>query len=511
MRKIWGGVIMRATLIVITIILQVVFWFGLIYILGDYSEWLFVILIALNLFSIAYVIVQDTYPENKIPWIILMSTMPLVGGLIYFVFSGHRISKRRQALYEQISNNLKLALLSAKDNHQTLLKDDIQALRQSTYISNTADAPAQTNTQVTYFKLGEEKLEALLNELKKAKKFIFLEYFIIEEGKMWSQVEEVLVQKASEGVDIRIMYDDMGCWLTLPQDFAKRLSSYENIDCRVFNRFTHLFNANFNNRDHRKICVIDGNTGFTGGINIADEYINHKIKHGHWKDTAIMLKGDAVYNLTVMFLSMWETMTEQIENYADYAPTKTYEADGVIQPFSDTPLDEHAVGETVYMGMLNRARDYVYITTPYLIISREMRVALMSAAKSGVDVRIILPGIGDKQFVHFLSRSYYEELLKAGVKIYEYTPGFIHSKMFISDDDISVVGTINLDYRSLSLHYECAVWMYKASVIQEIKEDFLETQEKCREITLDNFEHKGKFGILKFTFLGILRTFSPLM
>ncbi len=505
-----SNIMARSVVIIITVILQIGLWAGLIYLLGDFSEWLPVILPMLSLFCIGYIIIQDTYQENKITWIILMFTFPLVGGLIYVFFSGHRVSRRRKVIYKKIDDNFEKAMIHFENQHFELLKDDMQALRQSEYLSKIAYAPAHINTKVEYFKLGEEKLDAMISELQKAERFIFLEYFIIEEGKMWGEIEKVLISKAESGVDVRVLFDDLGCLTTLPSDFSKRLKGHK-IDCRAFNSFNHLFNSNFNNRDHRKICVIDGNVGFTGGINLADEYINHKIKHGHWKDTAVMLKGEAVYNLTVMFLSMWSSVTEKIEEFSEYKPTKSYETDGVVQPFGDMPLDEHAVGETVYMSMLNRAENYVYITSPYLIISREMMVSLITAAKSGVDVRLQVPGIPDKKFVQFLSRSYYKELIKAGVKIFEYTPGFIHSKMFISDDKTAVVGTINLDYRSLSLHYECGVWLYRSSVLADIKTDFLETQEKCQEITLDNFEQKGKLGMIKFIALGILRTFAPLM
>ena len=510
MKKILGGVLARGIVVSLSVLLQIGMWWLLFFLLGDYSELIYIFLTFLSIASITYVIVQDTYPENKIPWIILLFMLPVVGGVIYFLFSGQRISKRKKAVYEEIEINMETAMSDVKDRHIEFLKDDIQALRQSEYLSKVASAPAHTNTKVTYYKLGEEKLAAIVEELKKAKKFIFMEYFIIEEGKMWSAIEEVLIEKAAEGVDVRVMFDDFGCMLTLPPDFSKRLATH-NIDCRVFNQFNHLFNSNFNNRDHRKICVIDGNVGFTGGINLADEYINHKIKHGHWKDTAIMLKGEAVYNLTIMFLSMWSSLTEKIEDFSLYAPTKSYKADGIIQPFSDTPLDDESVGETIYMSILNRAEKYVYITSPYLIISREMMVSLTTAAKSGVDVRLILPGVADKEIVHFLSRSYYATLVKAGVKIYEYIPGFIHAKMFICDDKTAVVGTINLDYRSLALHYECGVWMYGASVINEIKEDFLKTQDVCKEIKYDNLTHKGKMGMFKFAILAVLRTFSPLM
>ncbi len=511
MNKIYSGLLHRLIILGFSIILQISIWVIVFFVFHDFTEELVLLMWLLSLISITYIIVLDTYPENKIPWIILIMSLPILAGVIYISFGQYQFSKKERKIHDEIDRNLTTALEAVSECVvDSDFDGDPYALRQSTYLNNIAKAPAYKNTQVSYYKLGEEKLEAMLHELKQAKKFIFLEYFIIEEGKMWSAIEEVLKEKASEGVDVRILYDDFGCLLTLPQDFSSRMKSL-NIDCRIFNKFNHLYNANFNNRDHRKILVVDGNTGFTGGINLADEYINYKVKHGHWKDTAIMLKGDGVYNLTVMFLSMWSSVTEKIERFEDFSVTQSEKTDGIIQPFSDTPLDNDSVGETVYMNMLNQAKEYVYITSPYLIISHDMSVALKTAAKSGIDVRLILPGIADKKFVHFLSRSYYLELIKAGVKIYEYTPGFIHAKMFISDDSSAVVGTINLDYRSLSLHYECGVWMYQCSTIAEIKQDYLNTLEVSHQITEDNFKHISKNSLIRFAMLGLLRTFAPLM
>ncbi len=510
MKKIFGSLVVRGVVIAASMLLQIVFWLWVFVFLGEYSVIPFFSFMALSVICICYLIIQNTYSETKIAWIIVLYTFSFAGVILFLFFSGVRISKKKRRLYKEINDNQQKTFETVLDNYKLLINEDDQAARQSEYLSKIALAPAQNKTKVKYFKLGEEMHEAMLCELKNAKKFIFMEYFIIEQGKMWGEIEEILVEKTKQGVDVRVIYDDFGCLLTLPANYAKHLKSL-GIKCEVFNPFKHLFNSNFNNRDHRKICVIDGNTGFTGGANLADEYINHKIKHGHWKDTALMLKGDAVFNLTVMFLSMYASLTDEIDDFSRYIPTENYETDGVIQPFSDTPLDKYAVGESLYISMLSRAQKYVYITTPYLIISREMMVALTNAAHSGIDVRLILPHIPDKKFVQFLSRSYYGELLKAGVKIYEYTPGFIHSKMFISDDSTAVVGTINLDYRSLNLHYECGVWMHNCSAIDEIKQDFLQTQEISTKITFENYANIGKVGLIKFALLSILRTFAPLL
>ncbi len=503
-------VVLRAILIISTLLVQIAVWFGIVFFLGDYADVAVLILLIVNLVVSIKVIIGNTYPESKIAWIIILSVTPLVGAVVYIVFAQQNPSKKKKAIMDRIDAEQKKGLAHVDSFKPEFFGDDTSIIRQSEYIRRIANSPAYTNTQAEYFSLGEEKWEAMLRELKTAEKFIFMEYFIVEEGIMWGEIEKILIEKAAQGVDVRLMYDDLGCLLTLPSGFDKRLRAH-NIDSRPFNQFTNLFNSNFNSRDHRKICVIDGNTGFTGGVNLADEYINTFEKHGHWKDTAVMFKGEAVYNLTVMFLTMWSSISGKVEDYTKYAPTLTYEPDGIIQPFSDTPLDEDAVGESVYMSMLNGAERYVYITSPYLIISREMMVSLCVTAKSGIDVRLMLPGVPDKKLIFFLSRSYYFELIKAGVRIFEYTPGFIHSKMFVCDDESAVVGTINLDYRSLALHYECGAFMYKSSVVQKIKEDFLITQEKCHEITLENHPYGGRMKFARFVLLGILRTFSPLL
>ena len=352
----------------------------------------------------------------------------------------------------------------------------------------------------------------MLEELEKAEHFIFMEYFIIQEGVMWNAIHDVLRRKAAQGVEIRLLFDDVGSLLTLPNDYDKLLES-EGIACRVFNPFVQMLSPRLNNRDHRKILVIDGHTGFTGGINLADEYINAYPKHGHWKDTAVMLKGEAVANLTTMFLIMWGFVNKSDEVFDPYMPHAYHpdpfpEAAGFVQPFSDSPLDGEPIAENVYRALIERAERYVYITTPYLILDNEITTALCTAARQGIDVRIITPHVPDKWYVHAVTRANYPTLIKAGVKIYEYTPGFIHAKMFVSDDDYAVVGTINLDYRSLYLHFECGAWMYKTSCIPDIRDDILKTQEVCQQVTPEDYAH---VPFIKRLGHGLLRVFAPLM
>ena len=328
---------------------------------------------------------------------------------------------------------------------------------------------------------------------------------------MWDTILEIMERKAKEGVDVRLIYDDFGCSMWIPFRFIKDMRE-KGIKVAAFNPIGSFFNLRQNNRDHRKITVIDGYVGFTGGINLADEYINKKSRFGHWKDTGIMLKGEAVWNLTLMFLQTWLMLTGEKDDYSSYSPEKHQEiaffSDGYIQPYGDTPVDNEIVGENIYLNMINKAKHYVYITTPYLIIDNEMVTALTLAAKSGIDVRIITPGIPDKKLVYLVTQSYYYQLIEAGVKIYQYTPGFIHAKTVVVDDKVATVGTINFDYRSLYLHFECGVWMFNSSVIYEIKEDYMLTLAKCDEVTLEEIRKTSK---TKMFGQSLLRLVAPLM
>lgn len=494
--------ITRIVFLAITVVLQAGILVGMYYFFNRKIAYFYVICTIISFFVVLYILREDTNPTYKIPWIILNLLLPGFGGIIYLMFGRVRFSRYEKARTKKLS---RVSVETLHNRPMAKIAPPKEMKTQTEYLRRNAGAPLYTNTEVTYYPLGEDFFAALVPELEKAEHFIFLEYFIIDSGKMWDTVEEILVRKAAQGVDVRLMYDDIGCIGMLPGNFDK-LMEKQGIACRTFNRFQNVFSSRFNNRDHRKICVIDGNVGFTGGINLADEYINEYPKHGHWKDTAIKLRGDAVFSLTVMFLSLWDHEVDKVEDMNKYLPTEKVEAGGYVQPYCDMPGDTEYVAETVYRNMINRADRYVYITTPYLIIDNEMINALATAAKSGVDVRIITPGIPDKKVTYMLTRSYYAVLLRAGVKIYEYTPGFIHAKGFVSDDRCAVVGTINLDYRSLCHHVECAAWMCDVPAVGEIKADFLETQKKCREITPEICRAFIKHPAL----ISILRLFAPL-
>lgn len=511
MKKLLQLLFHRVVIIGVLILLQLMVLLVMILKFNEYFVYFYAVCIVISIGAVLYILNSKSNPAYKIAWIIPILIVPLFGGLLYLVFGGNHLSSREVKKMEKLGESYKVVLDTQTDALQKLEAEDRIAAVQSRYITDYAWSPIYQNTSTEYLKTGEEKFERILEELKKAEHYIFLEYFIIEEGKMWNTILDVLVEKVKQGVDVRVIYDDMGCIMLLPGDYPATLRKL-GIKCHVFNPFIPVLSSRFNNRDHRKICVIDGHTGFTGGINLADEYINAVEKHGHWKDTAVMLKGEAVWNLTVMFLSMWDYIANETEDYEQYRPTvyqkEPVESDGYVQPYCDSPLDGETVGETVYMNLISKAENYVYINTPYLIISNEMVTALCTAAKCGVDVRIVTPHLGDKWFVHSVTRAYYEVLVEAGVKIYEYTPGFVHAKTFLVDDKYGVVGTINLDYRSLYLHFECGNWMYKTKCLQDMKEDYLTTLKVCQPITLEACQ---KVAWYRKIGRGILRVFAPLM
>lgn len=468
------------------------------------------ILSAVSFFVALYILSKKDKGCFKLTWVFLILLFPLFGGLFYLI-SNFQASTRWFRKYVARTEDRAWEYLALPGTGYDQAAAAIpEHLPQISYLQNFAGFPIYTNTATQYLSPGERKWEALLRELEKAENYIFLEYFIVEEGTMWNSVLEILRRKAAQGVLVRVMYDDVGCFLTMPRDFPARLKEM-GMECMVFNRFRPLLTATQNNRDHRKIASIDGKVAFTGGINLADEYINAYEKHGHWKDAAVMVEGKAAWSLTLFFLQMWSLCTRTAEDYAAYYPWTdapcTVPSDGFVQPYADSPMDKENVGEHVYLQIINNAKSYLYINTPYLIIDDSMVSALTLAAKSGVDVRIVTPHRWDKWLVHMTTRSYYRELISAGVKIYEYSKGFIHSKTFVCDDCTATVGTTNLDFRSLYLHFECGVWMHGSKAVMEVKEDFLETLKICEEIT----EADCKCGLVKTLFQDVLRVFAPLM
>ena len=394
---------------------------------------------------------------------------------------GHRALKKR---VNHIISDTKERIPQEEAVLQRLREENKGAASLAHYIARSGCHPVYDRTAATYFPLGEDKFEEMLKQLEAAEHFIFMEYFIVDEGIMWGRVLEILAAKAAAGVDVRFMYDGSCEFALLPHDYPRRLRKL-GIKCKVFAPVSPFVSTHYNYRDHRKILVIDGHTAFNGGVNLADEYINQKAKFGHWKDTAVMLKGEAVKSFTLMFLQMWEIdeAEEESARFLSFPAAPEEAAGGYVIPYGDCPLDNEKLGERVYMDILNRSQEYVHIMTPYLILDGEMETALKFAAERGVEVAVLLPGIPDKAIPYALAKTHYKSLLESGVKIYEYTPGFIHAKVFVSDDREAVVGTINLDYRSLYHHFECATYLYGADCISGIEADFQATAAKCRQVT----------------------------
>lgn len=447
-------------------------------------------------------------PTAKITWLVVIMLLPVFGAiLLWYTQSdiGHRALKKRISILMEQTKNV---LPSCDETLKEFSLVNPGASNLAKYIGKTGSFPLYKNTSVTYFPLGENKWEEMLKQLETAEKFIFLEYFIIEEGLMWGRILDILSRKASQGVDVRILYDGTCEFSTLPHDYPDRLKKL-GIECKMFAPVTPFVSTHYNFRDHRKILVIDGVTAFNGGVNLADEYINHVSKYGHWKDTAVMLKGEAVNSFTLMFLQMWniEGKEQVYEPFLNFDNNQE-SGKGFVLPYGDCPLDSYLVGESVYMDLLYRATRYVHIMTPYLILDGEMLTALKYAAERGIEVFIILPGIPDKKIPYALAKTHYKTLLLSGVQIYEYTPGFVHAKTFVSDDREGVVGTINLDYRSLYHHFECATYMYETNCIPDIEKDFQNTLKQCRRVTLETVR-KEKKSVKLTGFL--MKIISPLL
>ncbi len=509
--KIFSFFTHRAVLGVIFLGLQVFIIVSMIWHFNVNFVYFYIFSYLLGILVSLYIINGSTNPGYKIAWIMVILVFPVIGIFIYALFGGVQLSKREKKKMKEIYVHQQKNLSQDEMVKDELKYENLTAYNQAMYITKYSLSPICKKTETEYFTIGEDYYERLLKELKGAKRYIFMEFFIVSSGKMWNSILEVLKEKVEEGVEVRFMYDDLGCIMCLPNHYYKTLESY-GIKACTFNRFVPILRSKFNNRDHRKIVIIDGYIAFTGGINLADEYINEISRFGHWKDNGIMIKGDAVWNMTIMFMSMWDFVRGSKYSYRNYRPLsadlENIKSDGFVIPYCDNPWDHEATGETIYLNLINKANKYVYITTPYLIIDNEMMTALCVAAKSGIDVRIITPSIPDKKMINEVTKAYYDELIKSGVKIYEYLPGFIHAKTFIVDDEYATVGTVNLDYRSLYLHFENGVWLYKSGTIKKIKKDYMETLEKSNEVCLDKKKKESRLQALKRK---ILMAFAPLM
>ena len=494
------GIVVLLMWVQLNIILSVYGWFV------EYFKIFALVQVIFSLGMIFYLFNCDMDSSAKLTWLNLIMLFPVPATIMLWYTRkdiGHRVTKWRIAQLIALSRE-KISQDEVTIEKPELVESGTDDLCR--YLCRTGAFPIYENTQVQYFPLGEDKFAAMTTELKKAERFIFMEYFIIDEGYMWGSILKILADKAAQGVDVRVMYDGMCEVSLLPHDYPKRMGKL-GIKCKPFTPISPFISTQYNYRDHRKILVIDGKVAFNGGVNLADEYINKTRRFGHWKDTALMLKGEAVQSFTLMFLQMWN-IDEKEPQWDEFLAPEKAQTDGFVMPFGDCPLDDDKVGEMVYMDILNRAKSYVHIMTPYLILDNELETALKFAAQRGVDVKIILPGIPDKKAAYALAKTHYKMLTKAGVKIYEYTPGFVHAKVFVSDDEKAVVGTINLDYRSLYHHFECATYLFQTGCITQIEDDFESTLAKCRAVTAETIKKEK----LRMKMLGgFMKLIAPLM
>ncbi len=534
-------------------VLEIIAIISVVVLLCYYVPYFYIAAMITEFFCVINIISSDDNPDYKAPWLLFVLILPVAGFMLYFLFYSRKLKNK----FIKRLGELKRYDYEKDDSAELaeLYRLEPIAASHANQLIRIAGTHLFKGTSQTYFPSGEDMLASMLTDLEAAKSFIFLEYFIIEEGRFWNQILDILKTKVSKGVTVRVIYDDIGCMGTLPGNYAKQLKKF-GIDAMPFSRLKGNADSEFNNRNHRKILVIDGMIGYTGGVNIADEYINEHERFGHWKDTGIRLCGEAVLELTRLFLQDYGMGAKKLPedeltlypkadrqqgqaavpnesnlqsaidagnendvqpaadtNYAKNASTENgvqaASAGGFIIPFGDgpRPLYTHSVGKSVIENMLDAAIHYAYITTPYLIIDNDLCSGIEGAALRGVDVKIILPHIPDKRIVFTISRSYYKRLIDAGVKIYEYEPGFIHAKNYIADDKYAMIGTINLDYRSLAHHFENGVWMYKTDCISAMKADFDETLKKCIEITPSMI----KVGALTKLFRSIVRIFAPML
>ena len=507
MRKLLAKILNRITITALLILIQVGYIFLTIFQIVRISPWLSTTFTILSVVIALFIINKDINPAYKIGWITVIGFTPLLGGLLYLFFGSKRPTQKiRGKLSDEHAQTA--PLMAQQPGILEALPDRIQSTAR--YISRTGPYPMWSNTSAEYFSLGDDMYKAMLRELESAEHYIFLEFFIIGSGEMWTSILEILKRKAAQGVDVRVIYDDMGSMGRIPAYYSRELEKY-GISAMAFNPFVPLVSVVMNNRDHRKILVVDGHTAFSGGVNLGDEYINKWQRFGHWKDTGLMLRGDAAWNYTVMFLEMWNAFRKTDEDIQQFRPNvhhpQPISTQGFVQPYSDSPLDNESLAENVYLDILSQAKHYVYIFTPYLIVDNELQTALCLAAKRGVDVRIGTPGIPDKKLVYQLTRSYYPPLIKAGVKIFEYTPGFLHAKSFVADDHIAVVGSINLDYRSLYLHFECGCLLVDSPLIQDLKQDCLQTYAVSHPVSMEDCRP----GLLGGLVSAVLRVASPLL
>ena len=500
----------RVLFTVLCLLLELAYILNLIFRLNEYSIVFSALITILSIVVVVRINARSEFSAARLTWTIIILSIPAFGLPLYLMFGRNGITAGTRKKYDKVNRRFITSLILDVTVKNDLYEKNIFIHNQTHYIQTASTFPVYRNTDVQYFADTGDALEAMLEDMRGAKEFIFLEYFAVEDSDAFHRVEEVLLQKVSEGVEIRFIYDDFGSIAFVKPQFAKRLND-QGIKCRIFNPLVPVLYSFMNHRDHRKFTIIDNKVSYCGGYNLADEYFNLVHPYGQWKDSGIRLEGDAVRSYTVMFLQMWNCINSSDMEFDRYlTPYKSFcsKENGYVQPYSDSPLDQVTIGENVYMNILKNARRYVYITTPYLIIDNEMEKELCMAAQRGIDVRIITPNIPDKKMVFLTTQSYYASLIRAGVRIYQYTPGFIHAKNYVCDDEIAVVGTINMDYRSLYLHFECATYIYDCQAVMDVKTDFEDTLIVSHEVELEYCAHRNLF--IRW-FQAALRLIAPML
>lgn len=493
--------------------LALIIAFAVLFSISNYGYYFLIGAWLLNIPAMIFIVNSKANTSYKLGWLLVVGLLPVAGLLFYMLYANKRDTKRQRNKVKPYTEALKKYNRPAIDTLLEVKKDDETAYLHTNYIYNKNFAKPYSNTYTKYFKIGQDAWPVLLDELKKAKHFIFIEYFIIENGKFWNSILEILKEKVQEGVEVRVIYDDFGSMTKVGFNYYKKLRKL-GINAVLFQRYRWYLDVKMNNRDHRKIIVIDGHTSFTGGLNLADEYVNEKVRFGEWKDNMVMLKGEGTYGMTILFLSLWDNYLKVQDDFSKYSFKKyqhemllTDDPKGYVQPYGDIPFDYESVGANVYINMISRAKKSVYISTPYLILDDTFMNTLILAARSGVDVKIILPGIPDKKTVYALSNAYAYELSKYGVGIYYYKRGFNHMKTMLVDDSYATIGTINLDLRSFHLNYENAVYISNGNCIEDIKNDFDEMFENCKKI---KDPKKRKISFFTRVWWAILKCLSPM-
>ena len=479
------------------------------YWLRGYSYLFYIFFLIISGVAVIHIFNAGGNPDMKLAWMFPIAIFPIFGAIFYTTIIMQPGMKVMYGRLQKLARYTRTYVKPREASKEKLRQESPAIGQLAHYLEKWDNSPVYENTQVTYYTLGDEQFPAMIEELMKAEKFIFMEFFIVSGGRMMETILDVLKEKAQQGVEVRFLYDGTNVLWNLPSFFPKMMEE-EGIKCKMFSPIRPIFSPHYNNRDHRKILVVDGRVAFTGGINIADEYINEKQRFGHWKDVGLKLMGDAVERFTYMFLELWNESERQKDTYDRYICPKDVSCPsvGYVIPYSVCPLGPERVGEKVYLDIINTAHTYVHIMTPYLILDYQMMMALCFAAKRGVEVVIIMPHVPDKKYAFYLAKTYYNELLDAGVKIYEYEPGFVHAKLFVADELKAVVGTVNLDYRSLYHHFECGAVLYRNSQIKVMERDVQGTLKKCIEMKAEDYK-KLK---LRERFLGrLMRVVAPLM